>query len=125
MILSITKEFTFEASHRLPHHDGKCANPHGHSYRLEVTITGSVIESGPKRGMIADFGEIKKIVNEKIIDKIDHQDLNEVFKDMDTTAENLVIEFARVLDGEIFGQNGELSEIKLYETATSCATVKF
>ena len=118
MQTSITKEFKFEAAHFLPNHDGKCRNLHGHSYVLYVSVKGQIIESGPKEGMVMDFADISKIVKENIIEKWDHQNLNEVLG-FTTTAENLAVECMRILTS--FGL--DVSEIKLYETATSCATV--
>lgn len=58
---SIGKTFTFEAAHRLQNHNGKCRNLHGHSYRVEVQITGPVtseVESA-QDGMVMDFGDLK------------------------------------------------------------------
>ena len=72
--IRITKQFTFEAGHALYGYDGKCKNLHGHSYKLFVTVIGSPI-SDPKNvkyGMVLDFGDLKKIVNEEIVDVFDH-----------------------------------------------------
>ena len=60
--MQIRKTFRFEAAHVLPFHPGKCARMHGHSYVLEVAVRGPLQESGPARGMILDFDEIKTIV---------------------------------------------------------------
>ena len=60
----ITKIFRFESAHHLPGHHGKCARPHGHSYRLEVTIHGP-IKHAPEEsdyGMVMDFGDLSQIV---------------------------------------------------------------
>ena len=61
MTTSITKRFTFEAAHSIPHHTGKCKNLHGHSYILEITVTGPIQESGPEMGMVMDFTEISNV----------------------------------------------------------------
>ena len=73
-IIRITKEFRFEMAHALKGHDGPCKYIHGHSYVLYVTLTGTPItEAGsPELGMIIDFGKLKKIVKEAIIDEFDH-----------------------------------------------------
>ncbi|MEA3500360.1 MAG: 6-carboxytetrahydropterin synthase QueD [Candidatus Marinimicrobia bacterium] len=64
----ISKIFNFSMAHRLTFHNGKCRNLHGHTYKLEITISGNI----DKNGIIIDFGDIKKIVNKNVIDKLDH-----------------------------------------------------
>lgn len=68
----ITKSFQFEMAHMLDGHDGKCQNLHGHTYTLVIGIKGTPILSGPKEGMIMDYGDIKNIVNDFVISKLDH-----------------------------------------------------
>ena len=72
--IRVTKEFKFEMAHALLGHDGPCKNIHGHSYHLSVTIKGKPIRdsASPKNGMVVDFSDIKKIVNEEIIQPFDH-----------------------------------------------------
>ncbi|MFC6881535.1 MULTISPECIES: 6-carboxytetrahydropterin synthase QueD [Actinomadura] len=74
--MEIFREFTFEAAHRLPNvPDGhKCARLHGHSYRVEVHVSGEV---DPVMGWLMDFAEIKAAVK-PVIDRLDHYYLNEV-----------------------------------------------
>jgi 6-pyruvoyltetrahydropterin/6-carboxytetrahydropterin synthase len=60
---TLSKEFTFEAAHRLPRHDGKCARLHGHSWKMLVEVESPELhKSGPKSGMVMDFGDIKAAV---------------------------------------------------------------
>jgi 6-pyruvoyltetrahydropterin/6-carboxytetrahydropterin synthase len=70
----ITKQFSFETGHALYGYDGKCRNVHGHSYKLGVTVIGKPIDdpSHVKYGMLIDFGDLKKIVKEEIVEKFDH-----------------------------------------------------
>ena len=72
--IRITKEFKFETAHSLPGYDGLCKNIHGHSYELLVTVAGYPIEEKkhPKRGMVMDFGDLKKIVRKVIVEPFDH-----------------------------------------------------
>jgi len=86
----ITKVFRFEAAHHLPGHQGKCANLHGHSYKLEVTLRGliNITPGKSSNGMVMDFGDLAQIVHSSVIERLDHQDLNAVTK-LHTTAENL------------------------------------
>ena len=91
-IIRLTKEFNFEASHALWNYDGKCKNLHGHSYILFVTVIGSPIKDSQnvKNGMVMDFGDLKKLVNELIVDKFDHSViLNEKAKFTAKTCINL------------------------------------
>lgn len=74
----LEKEFRFEASHRLHFHDGKCARLHGHSWVGRVILEGSsLMEQGPKRGMLMDFGDLKALL-QPIVDELDHYHLNDV-----------------------------------------------
>jgi len=86
----ITKTFRFEAAHHLPEHRGKCANVHGHSYRLEVALRGPIKDAPGQsdHGMVMDFGDLAQIVRHSVIECLDHQDLN-VATGLYTTAENL------------------------------------
>ena len=73
-IIRITKEFKFETGHALYGYDGLCKNVHGHSYKLSVTISGTPI-SDPKNqkyGMVMDFGDLKNIINDIIVNPFDH-----------------------------------------------------
>ena len=71
------KEFRFEAAHRLPHHDGKCARLHGHSWVCRIYIQGDrLIESGPKQGMLMDFGDVKTYMKPLLDQYLDHYYLN-------------------------------------------------
>lgn len=74
MKLRVTKIFDFETAHALWGYDGKCANIHGHSYKLTVSITGAIIKdnSAVKNGMIIDFSDLKKIVKTAVIEDFDH-----------------------------------------------------
>jgi len=118
---TVTKVFTFDSAHFLPGYNGKCSNLHGHQWRLEVTV------AGPPAGqfniyptMICDFGDIKKIVEDRIINRHDHQCLNDIYGEEQTTAENMS---NKIFDNlfEIFGNN--LQKIRLYETPNSYAEV--
>lgn len=139
--IRITKQFTFEAGHALYGYDGKCKNLHGHSYKLFVTVIGSPI-SDPKNvkyGMVLDFGDLKKIVNEEIVDVFDHATVfnkntphlelaNELIKrehhvlltDYQPTTEMMVIDFADKLKKRL-PQTIKLHSIKLQETDSSFA----
>ncbi|UOF90483.1 6-carboxytetrahydropterin synthase QueD [Fodinisporobacter ferrooxydans] len=120
--IHVTKLFTFDSAHRLDDYIGKCANLHGHTYKLEVTFRGKT----DRRGIVVDFGDIKKIVNDLIISKYDHQFLNDHFS-FHTTAENLAVKFFELLYDHIALQPSEqsitLTRLRLWETPTSYAEV--
>jgi 6-pyruvoyltetrahydropterin/6-carboxytetrahydropterin synthase len=138
--IRLTKEFRFEASHALWQYDGLCKNIHGHSYILNVTVIGEPTKdvNNPKLGMVMDFGDLKKIVKEEIVDPLDHsvilnkkapyQSFTGV-KDMfdrihileyQPTCENMVDDFAKKIKARL-PEHVNLHSIKLYETATSFA----
>lgn len=77
MTFKLTKTFRFEASHQLPHHDGKCARLHGHSWLGSVVVSGgSLYDEGPKAGMLMDYGDIKAAVEPLVTAHLDHWHLN-------------------------------------------------
>lgn len=108
----LSKEFKFDAAHFLPNYHGKCEKLHGHTYKLRITIEGQPNEEG----MILDFVEMKKIVQEKVINKLDHENLNEIIKN--PSAENIAIWIWRQLKNEL-----NLFEIQVWETETSSVTI--
>ncbi len=137
--IRVTKEFNFEIAHALWNYDGPCANIHGHSYRMFVTVIGEPIkdDKNPKDGMVIDFGDLKKIVNEQIVHPMDHaitlnkkaiKRLNldkqmlkkQYFVDYQPTCENMVIDFVEKLQKSL-PKNLKLFSLKLHETTTSFA----
>lgn len=124
-LISVTKEFTFDSCHQLKEYKGACARTHGHTYRLQVTIQGRVNDIG----LVVDFKDLKRIVNQEIIEDLDHYNLNDKLI-FNTTAENMVVYFYELLD-EYFSELSEkeqrpifLEEVKLWETPTSFASYK-
>ncbi len=138
--IRLTKEFRFEMAHALWNYDGLCKNVHGHSYILFVTVKGEPITdvTNPKLGMVMDFGDLKRIVNSEIVDKLDHalvlnkavsnvEQLNipHMFDrffllDYQPTCENMIEDFAQRIKKRL-PENVELHSLKLHETATSYA----
>ncbi|OAT81347.1 6-carboxytetrahydropterin synthase QueD [Desulfotomaculum copahuensis] len=91
--LSVTKRFA--AAHRLSNYQGQCANLHGHTWQLEVTVKGEKLDAN---GMLLDFKALKEMVG-RVIKELDHQYLNELpsFNRINPTAENL----ARYISGRL------------------------
>ena len=139
--IRITKQFTFETGHALYGYDGKCRNVHGHSYKLSVTVIGTPIKDTThvKLGMVIDFGDLKKIVKEEIVDPFDHatifnkntphlelaqelmrRDHKVILADYQPTSENMVVDFAEKIKARL-PKTIALYSLKLQETATSFA----
>lgn len=59
-------------AHILDGHDGKCQNLHGHTYKLQVEVSGDLVLEGAKKGMVVDFTDVKRVVKEAILDPMDH-----------------------------------------------------
>lgn len=71
-MFKVSKEFSFDMAHILDGHDGKCQNLHGHTYKLQVEVSGDLVADGAKKGMVVDFTDVKRIVKEAILDPMDH-----------------------------------------------------
>lgn len=126
-VIKVTKSFTFDAAHFLPNHKGKCSSMHGHTYRLEVTVVrnnGELIASGSDEGMVIDFSDLKGIVKDEVIDKVDHKLLNDVFS-FRTTAENMAAYIFEVLTNKLKPFGVKVDKIKLWETPDSCVEVDY
>lgn len=116
--MRITKRFRFEAAHQLPWHHGKCSRPHGHSYILDVTLSGPINPDATKHsdaGMVRDFADISDAVDPIISVYLDHHNLNDLMEN--PTAENIVARFIAPRLQTAFGD--DLVGIRLYETATA------
>lgn len=139
--IRLTKRFTFEAAHALEGYDGKCREIHGHSYKLFVTVAGEPCSdvNDPKFGMVIDFGELKKIVGEEIVDRLDHALVlrgtadgravkdalaarfgNIVTVEYQPTCENMLADFAERLRRRL-PDGVQLHSLRMYETESSYA----
>jgi 6-pyruvoyltetrahydropterin/6-carboxytetrahydropterin synthase len=101
--VAVIRREHFNAAHRLYRNDwsddqnmatfGKCSLPHyhGHNYELEIKVTGEV---DPTTGFVMDLKELSDLVNEKVIEKFDHKNLNvdtDEFRNLNPTAENIAV----------------------------------
>lgn len=137
--IRVTKIFNFETAHALFGYDGKCKNIHGHSYKLHVSILGQPIqdENHPENGMVMDFGDLKKIVNQSIVEPLDHaillnkntahktlgEDLlaqghKVILTDYQPTCELMLLDFVDKIQ-EKLPKEISLVSLKLYETENS------
>ncbi|MGQ1785525.1 MULTISPECIES: 6-pyruvoyl trahydropterin synthase family protein [unclassified Saccharicrinis] len=138
--IRLTKEFRFEMAHALLNYNGLCKHFHGHSYILRVTVIGepNADKKDPKYGMVMDFGQLKQIVNEEVVDRLDHAlvlnkdsehqallslpELGErvILTDYQPTCENMLIEMAERIKSRL-PQEAVLHSLRLNETANSFA----
>jgi 6-pyruvoyltetrahydropterin/6-carboxytetrahydropterin synthase len=96
---------------------GKCNNPlgHGHNYTVEVTVSGTI---DPTTGMVMDLKEIKVLLEQEVLQLMDHKFLNKevpVFAEKIPTTENIAVEIWNLLVPKL--QHGKLHRIRVYETA--------
>ena len=127
-MIYITRREIFNAAHRVYREDwsdeknlevfGKCSNPvwHGHNYTLYVTVKGEVLRD---LGYVADLKSVSTIIREKVIEKIDHKNINlevDFMKGKIASTENLAISIWEELVLPVRNLGAELHCIKLEET---------
>lgn len=106
----LSYENKFDAAHFLPNHKGKCKNLHGHTWKVRITIKTNELN---KNGMVIDFGELKKIINE-----FDHNEINKTLEN--PTAENLAEHFHKQVWSNL--KNGHI-EVEVWESEK--ASIKY
>ena len=136
-MITVTKTVKFDAAHVLTNHQGLCKNLHGHTYRVDVSVTQPAVDD---RDLVIDFKDLKGIANEVICDRFDHafiyntvsvgeceiaavvekNGMRTVAIPFRSTAENLAKMFFSELKARIPG----LAAVKVWETADSSAEYK-
>lgn len=124
--VTVTRRLKFNAAHRVHNPAlsdeensrtfGKCNNPHGHghNYTLDVSVAGEI---DPRTGYVFDLSRLKELVSREVVDIVDHHNLNidvPFMRDVIPTAENMVVQFWRILEGKI--SPGRLVRLVLWET---------
>lgn len=121
----VTKHFEFETGHFLQGYckgaKNTCGNIHGHTYKLEVTLSGKI---NPETGMVIDFKELSEIVKTHIVSKLDHSFLNEDISEIGgeinrPTAERMAVWIFHTLGNILTLNNISVNKVKLNETSTS------
>jgi 6-pyruvoyltetrahydropterin/6-carboxytetrahydropterin synthase len=107
----ISKIFKFDSAHKLPNYPGSCSKLHGHTWKLTVSCSGEI---NKKTGMVLDFIEIKRVVENKVLSRLDHAYLNDIVEN--PTCENILIWIRTQLESE---KDIHLKKLALYETETS------
>ncbi|HTX89299.1 MAG TPA: 6-carboxytetrahydropterin synthase [Bacteroidales bacterium] len=124
----LTRKERFNAAHRLFREEysdeenfrifGKCSNPlwHGHNYTLYITVKGPV---NPRTGFVMDLRILSRLIQERVIEKVDHRNLNlevDFMKGRLASTENLAMAIWQELDGEIRKEGAQLHSVKIEET---------
>lgn len=129
-VVTIAKEFRFEAAHVLPNHQGKCAQLHGHSYIFQVSISGPVQNdpTAPDHGMVLDFAAVSAVWKGGLETHLDHRYLNDVLPPeyQPTTAENIARYLVDYFRDHLERDDSDLfvDAVTVWETATSSATAR-
>ena len=136
MMYTLTASATFDSAHFLAGYHGKCANLHGHTWRVEVQIFGERVQwEGEKRGMILDFGDLKQEVRQ-LADSFDHALIYEEDTLQNTTVEALLAEGFRLISVPFrptaeclakyfytkLKQSLPVYKVTVYETPENCAS---
>ncbi len=141
--MKISKVIEFDMGHRVPSHNGKCRNLHGHRYKVEVVVDGIVIKTkgSSDEGMVIDFGDLKRIMMEQIDEPLDHglmlsnedpvlpllmsSKASDWMKIIPVscipTAENIAMLIFEKLEPELLQAGIKLEAVNIWETPTSCA----
>ena len=119
----VTVERGFSSGHYLRNYKGKCENPHGHNYKVRITLRGEKLDPA---GLLLDFKDLKHVMR-PVIERIDHQMLNEItpFDEINPSAENLARFFFDETNKQLREMTGGRVQVKdctIYETDTTTAT---
>ena len=122
-MFEVTVERGFSSGHYLRNYKGKCENPHGHNYKVCITLCGEALDAA---GLLLDFRDLKQVMR-PVIDRIDHQMLNDLepFTEINPSAENLARYFYQQTSDQLRTMTGGRVRVKdctIYETDTTTAT---
>ncbi|HVP42971.1 MAG TPA: 6-carboxytetrahydropterin synthase QueD [Terriglobales bacterium] len=122
-MFQVTVEDTFAAGHFLRNYKGKCENPHGHNYKVRVTLEGQDLD---KAGLLLDFKDLKDVMKH-VIERLDHQMINDIepFTVLNPSAENLAKYFYDETNARLkVTTNGRVRvrDVTVFETDTTTAT---
>jgi 6-pyruvoyltetrahydropterin/6-carboxytetrahydropterin synthase len=119
----VTVEDSFAAGHYLRNYRGKCENPHGHNYKVRVTLAGAELD---KAGLLLDFKDLRDVMKH-VIDRLDHRMINELepFTVLNPSAENLAKYFFDETNGRLRSSTSGrvwVKTVTVFETDTTTAT---
>jgi len=119
----VTVEDTFSSGHYLRNYKGKCERPHGHNYRVRVTLSGAELDHA---GLLLDFKDLKDVLR-PVVNYLDHQMMNELepFTVLNPSAENIAKYFHDRVSAGFRGEPAaRISEVRVWETDTSSAVYR-
>ena len=122
-MFEVTVEESFAAGHYLRNYKGKCENPHGHNYKIRVTLAGKELD---KAGLLVDFKDLRDVMKH-VIERLDHRMLNDLepFRVLNPSAENLAKYFYDETNGRLrTATSGRVwvKTVTVFETDTTTAT---
>jgi 6-pyruvoyltetrahydropterin/6-carboxytetrahydropterin synthase len=122
-MFEVTVERGFSSGHFLRNYKGKCENPHGHNYKVRITLCGQELDAA---GLLLDFRDLKQVMR-PVVDRLDHQMINEIepFTEINPSAENLARYFYQETNRQLAEMTGGRVRVKdctIYETDTTTAT---
>jgi 6-pyruvoyltetrahydropterin/6-carboxytetrahydropterin synthase len=122
-MFEVTVEDTFAAGHYLRNYKGKCENPHGHNYRVRITLAGKELD---KAGLLLDFKDLREVMKH-VIDRLDHQMINDLepFTSLNPSAENLARYFYEQTNGKLHHETSgrvRVKDVTIWETDETTAT---
>jgi 6-pyruvoyltetrahydropterin/6-carboxytetrahydropterin synthase len=122
-MFELTVESDFSSGHFLRNYRGRCENPHGHNYKVRVTLAGSELDEA---GLLLDFKLLKQVMR-PVVDRIDHQMLNDLepFTAMNPSAENIARYFYEQTHQQVAEMTHGRVRVKdctIWETDTTSAT---
>jgi 6-pyruvoyltetrahydropterin/6-carboxytetrahydropterin synthase len=122
-MFEVTVEDSFAAGHYLRNYKGKCENPHGHNYKVRLTLAGQQLD---KAGLLLDFKDVRDLMK-NVIDRFDHQMINEIepFTALNPSAENLAKYFyheANLRLGHLTHGRVRVKNVTIFETDFTTAT---
>ena len=121
-MFEVTVEDSFAAGHYLRNYKGKCENPHGHNYKVRVTLAGEDLD---RAGLLLDFKDLREVLKH-VIDRLDHQMINDLepFTELNPSAENLAKYFYDEATGRLRHlTNGRVcvKDVTVFETDSTTA----
>ncbi|HYX68824.1 MAG TPA: 6-carboxytetrahydropterin synthase QueD [Terriglobales bacterium] len=122
-MFEITVEDTFAAGHYLRNYKGKCEKPHGHNYKVRVTMHGQKLDHA---GLLVDFKDLREVMRH-VIERLDHQMINELepFTTVNPSAENLAKYFYDETNTNLIKATQgrvKVKNVTIWETDTTTAT---
>ena len=124
-MFEVTVDDSFAAGHYLRNYKGKCENPHGHNYKVRVTLAGRELD---RAGLLLDFKDLREVMKH-VIDRLDHQMINDLepFTVINPSAENLAKYFYDETNARLQKTTSgrvQVKQVTVFETDNTTATYK-